>query len=379
MANVYGTKGNDLIDGSDGVTNGADQIYGYEGHDTIYGFGGADTIFGHDGNDIILAGSGSDTLKGGGGADDLDGGFGTDEANYSDSLSAVTVSLMSGTGTGGTAEGDTLTSIENVIGTGFADTLWGNDSVNVLHGCGGTDSLKGFGENDTLWGGAGHDFLFGMDGDDTIDGGPGSDTMSGGIGNDTYYVDNSHDVVTESGGQGLDEVITSVSWVLNASADVEILRTSNDSGLAAIDLFGNSSGNIVRGNNGNNLLNGGDGNDELTGLAGQDSFMFDRPLSAAFNVDVITDFNVADDTILLSDNVFSNSLELGSVAGSQFVIGTAALDAGDRIIYNSATGALLYDSDGTGATAAIQFAEVSAGLSLTNFDFFVVPGFGLDI
>jgi len=54
------------------------------------------------------------------------------------------------------------------------------------------------------------------------------------------------------------------------------------------------------------------------------------------------------------------------------VIGAAAQDANDRIIYNNATGALLYDSDGVGGIAAIQFATLSTGLALTNLDFFVV-------
>ena len=96
-------------------------------------------------------------------------------------------------------------------------------------------------------------------------------------------------------------------------------------------------------------------------------------MSAAFNIDEITDFNVADDTVRLDDDIFSSDLLANnSVAGSQFVIGAAALDAGDRIIYNSATGAVYYDSDGTGAAAQIQFAELSPGLALTNFDFLVV-------
>jgi Ca2+-binding RTX toxin-like protein len=110
----------------------------------------------------------------------------------------------------------------------------------------------------------------------------------------------------------------------------------------------------------------------LTGLGGQDSFLFNTALNAAINVDVITDFNVTDDRIVLDDDVFSSSLGLGSVAGSQFVIGPAALDVNHRIIYNDATGAVLYDSDGTGATAAIQFAQLNVELALTNFDFFVV-------
>ena len=120
---------------------------------------------------------------------------------------------------------------------------------------------------------------------------------------------------------------------------------------------------MVLGNAGNNVINGGDGRDELTGLGGQDSFLFDTLLNVAFNVDVITDFNVADDTIRLDDDIFSSDLLAGnSVADSQFVIGAAALDAGDRIIYNSASGAVYYDSDGTGAAAQIQFAQLSPGL-----------------
>jgi hypothetical protein len=65
-------------------------------------------------------------------------------------------------------------------------------------------------------------------------------------------------------------------------------------------------------------------------------------------------------------------LSLGSVAGSQFVIGTAALDRGDRIIYDSTSGNAYYDSDGTDPTPQILFARLNPGLLLENFDFFVV-------
>jgi serralysin len=57
---------------------------------------------------------------------------------------------------------------------------------------------------------------------------------------------------------------------------------------------------------------------------------------------------------------------------SAFVTGTEALDANDRIIYDSDSGALLYDSDGSGGVAPVQFAELATGLALTNLDFFVV-------
>jgi Ca2+-binding RTX toxin-like protein len=127
----------------------------------------------------------------------------------------------------------------------------------------------------------------------------------------------------------------------------------------------------VRGNNGNNIIGGGDGNDELTGLGGHDAFLFDTALNAAANVDVITDFSVMDDTIRLDNAVFT-ALGGGFLAANAFVTGAAALDASDRIIYDNATGALFYDSDGNGGAAAIQFAELATGLGLTNLDFFVV-------
>jgi Ca2+-binding RTX toxin-like protein len=223
-----------------------------------------------------------------------------------------------------------------------------------------------------LTGNASGNFIRGNFGDNRIDGGAGDDEMSGLAGNDLYFVDNANDSVVELGGYGLDEVRTSVSWTLTAGADVENLRTTDDDGMAAIGLTGNASGNVVRANNGNNVINGGDGNDELTGRGGQDSFLFDTPLDAAFNVDVIADFVEADDTILLDQDIFSSSLGLGNISAGELVIGTAALEANDRIIYDSNTGALFYDSDGIGGNAAVQFAALSPGLALTYLDFLVV-------
>jgi len=57
---------------------------------------------------------------------------------------------------------------------------------------------------------------------------------------------------------------------------------------------------------------------------------------------------------------------------AQFTTGSAAADASDRIIYNSLTGGLFYDADGTGAGAQVQFATVSTGLAMTNSEFVVI-------
>jgi Ca2+-binding RTX toxin-like protein len=401
MAHVHGTSGDDfIIHAHQGATFEGDTIYGYAGNDTIKSRGGDDVVFGGDGDDHIEGGAdndtlfggagddtligdyGNDTLKGGGGADDLMGGGNIDTAFYGQSTEAVFVLMAADIFAGGDAAGDHLEGIENVTGSAHDDHLWGEDYIdNVLRGMDGNDSLKGFGANDTLWGGAGNDTLDGMDGvdtlrgengNDTLYGGAGGDVMIGGLGNDTYFVDDLGDVVTESGGQGVDVVRASASYVLTEGADVETLETISSLATTAIDLTGNASGNVLRGNDGNNTINGGSGNDQMTGFAGEDSFLFDS-LLAMGNVDQITDFDVDDDTIRLDDDIFSSDLVAdNSVAGSQFVIGPAALDAGDRIIYNDATGAVYYDSDGSGAAPQIHFAQLGPGLSLTNFDFLVV-------
>src|SRR5262245_66014411 len=108
MANVYGTDNPETLNASDGVTNGADTIFGYGGNDAIFGLGG------------------NDEIKGGGGADAINGGSGTDTANYSDSAEGVTVSLVTGEASGGAAEGDDLNSIENLSGYAHEDFQIGN-------------------------------------------------------------------------------------------------------------------------------------------------------------------------------------------------------------------------------------------------------------
>jgi Ca2+-binding RTX toxin-like protein len=416
---LQGTNGNDTLEGRGGNDRldgggGADHLDGgsgidwawYSGSDSAVvvslatGIGswaeasgdtleGIENVFGSQYNDLLIGDTqinelsgdaGNDTLKGFGGADVLNGGLGLDTASYDESPAGVVVSLLTNSASGGHAQGDALSGIENLTGSAHADNLQGSNGDNVLRGQNGNDTLKGFGGGDTLYGGIGDDYLAGLDGNDTLwgenghdtlNGGTGVDTMRGGTGNDTYYVDQYDDVVTESGGQGVDVVRTSVSYSLPAGADIETLETTDEDDATPFELFGNSSGNVVRGNAGNNVIGGGDGNDELTGFGGADSFWFGTPPNAMTNIDVITDFNVADDTIEL-DQDFFDSLGAGNVSAGEFVIGAAAQDANDRIIYNSGTGALLYDSDGSGGSAAIQFAQLNPGLGLTHLDFLVV-------
>jgi Ca2+-binding RTX toxin-like protein len=136
-------------------------------------------------------------------------------------------------------------------------------------------------------------------------------------------------------------------------------------------LSGKSSNDAIYGYGGDDRLYGKNGNDVLTGGAGKDSFVFDTTPNSQTNVDVITDFNVKDDTIRLNDTAFTK-LKWGNLASSSFVVGEEAKDANDYIIYNDGTGALLYDADGSGGGAAVQFAKIAANLSVTAADFIVI-------
>ncbi|MGC2046001.1 MAG: VWA domain-containing protein, partial [Pseudolabrys sp.] len=118
----------------------AETINGNAGDDILIGNGGNDTLNGGDGNDILAGGLGNDVLN---------GGAGIDTAAYIDAPSSVTVNFASGIATGGDGS-DTLSSIENVIGSAHNDTLIGSGSANVLTGGAGGDTLTGGGANDTF-------------------------------------------------------------------------------------------------------------------------------------------------------------------------------------------------------------------------------------
>ena len=136
-------------------------------------------------------------------------------------------------------------------------------------------------------------------------------------------------------------------------------------------LIGNTAANTLKGGPGRDILNGLQGKDVLVGGSGADAFVFNTAPGSA-NVDRVTDFNAIDDTIRLENGVFTALRKTGTIASGHFHIGRAAHDGNDRIIYNKATGAVLYDGDGIGAGAAIKFAQLAPNLLLKASDFFVI-------
>ena len=137
-------------------------------------------------------------------------------------------------------------------------------------------------------------------------------------------------------------------------------------------LVGSNLSNRLDGGGGDDTLNGGTGSDILTGGAGNDSFVFNTVLSASSNVDQITDFKVARDRIVLENDVFKAFTSTGGLSVNAFYIGAAAHDADDRVIYNKATGALFYDSNGSAVGGNVQFAQLAVDLKLTFNDFLIV-------
>jgi Ca2+-binding RTX toxin-like protein len=150
-----------IIDPRDGVVTGtedADTLYGHTiVNDEINGLGGDDALNGLGDDDALYGGDGNDVLRGGAGADELDGGAGTDTASWYTGAAGVVVSLVTGIGGGGEAQGDTLSAIENLSGSQGNDSLVGNSGANILQGWNGNDVLTGAGGQDTLTGGAGAD------------------------------------------------------------------------------------------------------------------------------------------------------------------------------------------------------------------------------
>ena len=240
---------------------------------------------------------------------------------------------------------------------GFAGTFGANE----LFGHEGNDSLVGY---------AGDDILHGGSGDDILNAGAGADRMYGGEGSDRYYVDDPGDQIFEPAAAGDDVVGAAFSYRLAPGIDIERLEPITLTSTAPIDFTGNEFGNYVIGNNGQNILDGGAGADVLEGLGGQDFFAFTTALGNG-NIDRITDFLSGFDRMMLDNSVFTG-LTPGTLFASQFAVGQQAQDADDRIIYNPATGALLFDADGTGSGAAVQFAFVGANLNITASDFLVV-------
>lgn len=180
-----GSNFSDILRGDDG----ANRLSGRDGDDLLDGRGGDDVFLGGLGDDDLRGGAGDDTLQGEEGADRLNGAQGVDTASYFLAAAGVTADLGNAALNQGDAAGDTYRSIENLVGSGSADTLRGDGADNRISGEAGDDLLEGGGGADRLVGQVGDDTLIGGGGGDTLVGGSGRDTLTGNADADRFVFD----------------------------------------------------------------------------------------------------------------------------------------------------------------------------------------------
>lgn len=348
----------------------ANIITGNAGRNVIDGKGGTDKLDGQDGGDLYIIGDVRDHLR----PEITDTGTsGIDEVRITATIAGAVTIFAGDTG------------IERVvIGTGtdlVADTS-GTAAI-AVSAARAANALE-------IIGNAGANKITGTAFADTINGGAGADTMVGGKGDDTYYVDNSADKVVEGRNAGIDHVFASASFTL--APNVEILTLTGNAAINGTGstgdntLIGNDADNVLNGGKGNDILIGGGGNDTLiggigadtlTGGLGADHFRFTSPVKAGAPVETITDFSSAQGDVLeFSKAAFRGfGATLGALTDDQF-FATAGVptahDATDRILYDTTSGTVWYDADGTGKAVAVPIAVLDGHPTLHASDFLII-------
>lgn len=247
---IFGGTGNDNLRGD----AGNDVVYGDDGNDTVRGDAGNDILFGGAGNDLVQGGTGDDFLHGGAGADNIQGEAGNDTVSYEGSSGGVAVTINGSANTGGDAAGDTLSGIENLIGSSFADTLTGDALANLIDGGDGADVISAGDGNDTVIGGLGNDSIDGGTGADSITAGDGNDTVTGGLGNDTIFGGAGDDQIT-AGPDTATPVNLDFNWTLIGADETNLAGgvTQNTGGINVSTTytqgFGGSTFSVESSNN----------------------------------------------------------------------------------------------------------------------------------
>ncbi len=426
--NVLGSSHDDTISGD----GGANILRGQAGNDTLAGGAGGDTLDGGAGVDTVsyagsaggvtvdleqnsasggdaagdsfldvenLTGSaqadsltgdsGANMLEGGAGADALSGGGGIDTASYAGSASGVTVNLATGNGTGGDAQGDSLSGVENLVGSAQADSLTGDGGANEIEGGAGADTLIGGGGTDTatyaasaagvtvdlaagtgsggdaagdvlseienLTGSAQADTLSGDGGANQLDGGAGDDVLIGGAGGDAL-----------TGGLGQDTAVYTGSA---AGVSVNLLTGIGSGGDAAGDTFsgienliGSANIDSLTGDAGGNVLEGGAGADALNGGLGTDTASY---ANAAAGVTL----SLALGTGSAGDAAGDNFTAIENVAGSDYddnLTGDAGVNTlsggdGDDTLIGGAGADIL---EGGAGTDTVSYAGASQAVTI---------------
>ncbi|MEF8756318.1 MAG: hypothetical protein V5B60_20670 [Accumulibacter sp.] len=416
---LHGGAGNDTLDGGPGIdvasyssTNAGvtvslttpsvprdatsadvDTLIGLE---DLIGSGFNDALTGDAGNNSLQGGAGDDSLLGGLGDDTLDGGAGTDLASYDGASAGVTVTLatLGAQQNTGSAGIDTLIGVEDVIGSGFNDSLTGDAGNNSLQGGAGNDTLQGGLGNDILDGGAGTDtarysdatagvvitlampgmqqdtihagvdILLGVENlvgshfNDSLTGDANSNVLQGGFGNDT---------LDGAGGTDTASYSDATAGVTVTLATPGLEQNTVNAGLDRLDgiedLIGSGFNDLLTGDAGDNSLDGGTGGDSLIGGDGSDIYYVDNI------ADLVTETN-ADPVTGGTDQVFVDlaSYTLGAHIESGRVLASGAANlAGNSLdnLLEAGRGNNLLDGAGGNDTVSYLYAVNGTGVSVS--------------
>lgn len=296
------------------------------GGDDLLGTGLGDFIKSFAGDDTIDAGTGVDIVAGGAGADTMDGGAGSDYLNYTNSTAGVIVDMVTGTGTGGDAEGDVFTAFENVVGSAFDDVITGDVSDNIIKG---------------------------NDGADTLDGGAGVDYLS--YSNSSEGVAVNLDTGTGTGGDAEGDVITGFERIVGSTFDDA--------------LTGDAAGNLFIGGAGADALDGGAGTDWASYRASTDAVTIDLAAGTGVGGHADGDTLANIERVIGSDNF---DFLTGDDADNKFVGGNGSdtIDGGtgdDVSLYLGDIAGFTYENTAAGAWTV---SETSTGYidTLTNIE-----------
>ncbi|MEP4483981.1 MAG: Ig-like domain-containing protein, partial [Halioglobus sp.] len=278
---IIGTAGDDVLDG--GPDNGL-------GNDLISGVGGADTLTGGEGDDTVSGGSGNDIIIAGPGNNTYDGGADFDILDYSAATAGITVDLDAGVASiNGFGGSDTVTNMEKIAGSAFADDLTGSDT-------GAIERFTGNAGSDRIDGGAGNN-----DGVDHR-----ASTTGSGITADLNLIVDDQD--PNVGWGTITDEFGSIDYVKN----IERVYGTNDDD----EIVGDANNNTFIGYGGNDYIDGGDGYDRLfnNGTETQGMSIDLRIDISEGATNVIDDGYGAAGTILNIEEIFgSNLINAGDV------------------------------------------------------------------
>ena len=387
VRNVENFAFSDITKSADDLLNNPTAGLSLNGDDKV------NKLKGSSGNDVIHAGAGADVLTGAGGADLLDGGAGADQmtggtGNDIYVVDNVSDKVIEDAGAAGgidlvrasvsytlpvNVENLELTGTGNLSGTGNAadNLITGNPGNNLLNGKGGTDSIDG-GEGSDI-------YVVGATAEHPA--AEFNDTGTDGVDEVRFSDKAGSTLKLYAGDTGIERVVIGTGTAAAASVTGSTALNVDAADMPdGITLIGNAGANrltgtefadVITGGGGNDTLiggagedtlNGGAGNDVLTGGEGADCFVFNSVLNSTSNKDRLTDFEPGIDKINLSLAIFK---ALGSATGEmgeeRFWAAADAVkghDLDDRIVYNTSTGVLYYDADGSKSGLPVQIAVV---------------------